>query len=95
MKLGTMKRAAQFGVRHLQTIAEDNGEWSPQMRGDIRLAIAMLKVAPDLLNNAGMLAGFVEAGPCDDSTSRSLHRSAKNIRKAIALGTDRNEGDKL
>ena len=95
MKLATMKRAAQFGVRHLQTIAEDSGEWSSQMRGDIRLAIAMLKAAPDLLDNAGTLAGFVEAGPCDDTISRSLHRRAQNVRKAIATGTDRNEGDKL
>lgn len=94
MKLSTMKRAAAYGVRHLQTIAEDAG-YSRQVMNDLNLAIAMLKVAPDLIHNAGMLAGYAEAGPCDDDVTRSLHNRAQKIREAIRLGTDRGQGDLL
>lgn len=92
MKLSVMKRASGFGARYLQTAAEDDA-LSRQQKNDLSLAAAMLKAAPTLLNNVGMLCGAAEAGDGTDQTEAALMRCAARLRRAVSLGTDRAYGE--
>jgi hypothetical protein len=97
MKHATMKRAASYGIGHLQAIASDMGgsDYSREMRNDINLAIAMLRAAPDLIHYAPHLCGCIEAGDGTDETQARLMKSVAKLRAAIERGTDRKQGELL
>lgn len=95
----TIKRAASYGVRLLQSMHEDmgsypgRGAYSRQMHNDIELAIAMLKAAPDLFDAMPSMLGYFEAG--FEPEEPVLRNAIRRGRAAYDRGLDRSQAEWL
>jgi hypothetical protein len=97
----TIKRAAEYGRRHLLTIFEDmgtGGGYALRSRNDILLAIAMLREAPAAFEALRTFHAYFAAGPGATRSRRpTRHRIAHAMRLsegALKRGLDRSEGRK-
>ena len=100
----TMRRAAKYAERHLQAIRADMGGqgyskqgYTVQMRNDVDLAIAMLKVVADFFQHVPGVLGYVEANPMEDLRHDLpiLVNSVDRLNRALILGQDRKQAENL